>query len=444
LKIAVLGAGYVGLSTAVCMATKFPTVAVDLDETRVSQLQKGQVPIHERGMKSFLAKGLSSKRLTFSTRSIDISTADLIFLAVGTPSGRDGSIDLSQVRAACTDIGDAIGKSRSKPTVMVRSTVVPGTARNVVVPLLEEDSKKKCGTGFGVCSNPEFLREGSAIQDTMTPSRIVLGPMDELSRRAGLSVYSRFYGHDMPPIVVTTPEGAELIKYGSNSFLAAKVSMINLLARVSEKFAGTDINDIAKGIGLDPRIGHLFLQAGPGFGGSCFPKDVRAFARSLHDMGIESSMLESILRINEIQPEHVVNLAEKKAGPLAGKRVAVLGLAFKAETGDVRESRSIPVIKRLLEKKAEVRVYDPVAMPNAKPELDSSVTYSTSARDCITGADLAVVMTAWRQFKSLKPSDYAKLMRRPNLIDARRLYDPRAYSRALSYSAIGRADTKAS
>lgn len=444
MKVAVLGVGYVGLSTAVCMATKFPTIAIDISKSRVSQLRTGRVPIHERGMKGLLAKGLSSKRLRFSTNSNDIASARTVFLAVGTPSSHDGSIDLSQIKSACQDIGESFSRSRAKPTLMIRSTVVPGTARGLVLPLLEESSGKKCGEGFGICSNPEFLREGQAIQDTMTPSRLVLGPLDEISRHDSLATYRKFYGLGMPPVVMTTPEGAELTKYGSNSFLAARVSLINLIARAAEMFPGTDISEVARGIGLDPRIGHLFLEAGPGFGGSCFPKDVRAFAKSLERLKIDSSLLESILTINEVQPNHVVDLAEKRAGTLAGKLIAVLGLAFKAETGDVRESRSLPVIRHLLEKKAEVRVYDPVAMPNARQELNSSVTYSASARECITGADLAIVMTAWRQFKSLRPSDYANLMRTPNLIDARRVYDPEKYSRALNYSAVGRADASPS
>ncbi len=436
MKIGVVGVGYVGLSTAVCFAMKFPTVAIDLEKARVSALNEGQVPIHEKGLEALLVKGLSSKRLKFSLNPGELIDADAIFIAVGTPGNQDGSIDLSQVRASCKDIGDVLKSSTKRPLVLMRSTVVPGTARRVVKPLLEDGSTKKCGTGFGLCSNPEFLREGQAIQDTLKPSRIILGSFDDFSLRSASSLYRTFYGKKPPPVLATTPEGAELIKYGSNSFLATKITFVNLLARACELFPGTDVNDVARGMGLDPRIGAQFLQAGPGFGGSCLPKDVRAFIKSLRDMGVDGSMLESVLQINEVQPEHVVALAEARSGTLLGKEVAVLGLAFKAETDDLRESRSIALLERLSQRGASIRAYDPVAMEKAKTELDY-VVYSSSAKDCIKGADLAIVMTGCRQFKSLKPSDFVRLMRSPVLIDARRIYDPRAYSRGINYVGVG-------
>ncbi len=432
-----MGVGYAGLSTAACMATKYSTVAIDVNETRVASLQAGEVPLHEKGLGGLLARGLTSKRLYFSSTFEGIATAHVVFMAVGTPSRSDGSIDLSQIRSACTAIGEAIVGSKSKPLVLVRSTAVPGTARNVIKPLLEESSAKTCGIGFALCSNPEFLREGSAIQDTLDPDRIVLGPLDESSLRRARSFYRRYFGRNVPPFLVTSPEGAELVKYASNAMLATRVSFINVIARICERFPGTDVEDVARGMGMDPRIGPHFLQAGPGFGGSCFPKDIRAFSRAISDVGLDSSLLEAILDINEAQPQHIVELAEKAARSLQGKEIAVLGLAFKADTDDVRESRSIPLISRLLEKGGTVRVYDPVAMPAAKAVLGSSVAYSSSARDCIEGADVAIVMTAWRQFKTLKPSDYRRLMRSPVLVDARRIYESRVYAHKLTYVGVG-------
>lgn len=428
-----------GLSTAVCFAAKFHTAAIDIDSARVVQLNSGRVPIHEKGLKPLLEKGLKSRRLSFSSEPSAVEGSDALFIAVGTPSNQDGSIDLAQVRAASVDIGGVIKRAPNKPLVMVRSTVIPGTAREVVKPLLEQSSGKTCGTGFGLCSNPEFLREGTAIQDTMLPQRIVLGPFDDGSLHAASALYRRFYGKKTPPTVVTTPEGAELVKYGSNSLLASRVSFINLIARVCELFPGTDVGDVALGIGLDPRIGRQFLQAGPGFGGSCFPKDIRAFSAYLEGLAIDSSILKSVLRINDFQPEHVVALAEAKAGPLGGKKVAVLGLAFKAETGDVRESRSIPVVKMLLEKGASVHTYDPAASLPKGSGLDSAVR-SPSVSECLRGADLAIVMTAWRQFKALRPRDFQALMRTPVLLDARRVYDPKVFSRTLQYFAVGRGE----
>ncbi len=437
MKVGVVGVGYVGLSTAVCMATKHRTVAVDLNEARVASLNAGKVPIHEKGLQSLLDKGLAAKRILFSPSTEGIEDADVVFIAVGTPSSSDGSIDLSQVRGACAAIGGVIKRGKADPLVLMKSTAVPGTARGVVKPLLEQTSGRQCGTGFGLCSNPEFLREGTAIKDTLDPDRIVLGPLDGLSLRLAGKFFKGFYGKRSPPFLVTTPEGAELVKYGSNALLATKVSFINLIAGLCERFPRTDVDDVARGMGMDHRIGPHFLQAGPGFGGSCFPKDVRAFARSIRDAGLDPSVLERVLALNEAQPHHVVQVAEKASNSLRGKEVAVLGLAFKADTDDIRESRSIPLIQRLLEVGGNVRVYDPVAMPAAKAALASRVVYCSSARECIKGADVAIVMTAWRQFKSLKPGDYLELMRSPVLVDARRIYDPRTYAKKLKYVAVG-------
>lgn len=437
MRVGVVGVGYVGLSTAVCLATKYPTVAIDIDEERISDLSAGIVPIHERGLKGLLARGRSSKRLSFSSDPKAIIGADVVCIAVGTPSAANGSIDLSQVRGAAATIGAAIKDTGKRPLVLVKSTVVPGTARTVVKQLLEQNSAKRCGEGFGLCSNPEFLREGVAIDDTLSPQRVVLGPFDALSLRLGRSFYRGFYGRKAPGLLVTSPEGAELVKYGSNTMLATRLSFINLMARLSEQFPGTDVADVARGMGMDHRIGPHFLQAGPGFGGSCLPKDVRAFTKWISDRGVDSSILNDVLAMNDAQPGHVVELLEGAASRLAGKEVAVLGLAFKADTDDIRESRSIPLIRRLLELGASVRVYDPIAMRAAKAALDPRVAYSSSARDCIRGADVAIVMTAWRQFKSLKPADYLSLMRSPVLLDARRIYDPGEYGQKLKYIAVG-------
>lgn len=430
-----MGLGYVGLSTTVTMATKFETVGVDIDRRRVDELSAGKVPIHEKGLKTLLAKGLSSGRLKFSSQAFDLGSADAIFVAVGTPSSPDGSIDLSQVRKAATDIGGLVRVSSGKPLVIMRSTVVPGTLSTVVKPLIEETSGKKSGAGFWLCSNPEFLREGSAIADSLRPTRIVLGAAESGSMSSAKALYRKFYGRRTPQMVLTSPEGAELIKYGSNSYLAAKVSLINLLANLSETFPGTDINDVALGIGLDPRIGKQFLQAGPGFGGSCFGKDLKALSAYLRQMALDPSMLESVLRINDFQPSHVVALADAAVGSLAGKTVAVLGIAFKAETSDTRDSRSIPLIRGLLDKGAVVKAYDPVA---TLPESLRGAAQAKSLRDCLDGADLAITMTAWKEFQKVRPAEFARLMRSPTLVDARRIYDPAAYSKVLKYFAIGR------
>ncbi len=441
MKVGVVGLGYVGLSTAVTMATKFETIGVDVDKARVDQLSEGKVPIHEKGLKGLLTKGLRSRRLRFTTRVMDLVGSDAVFVTVGTPSLPDGSIDLSQIRRAATDVASVVRASGGKPLLVLRSTVIPGTLTNAFAPLIEEASGKKRGSGFLVCSNPEFLREGSAISDSLRPTRIVIGG-DTGSLAAAKSIYRRFYGVRTPEIVETTPEGAELIKYGSNSYLATKLSLINLIANLSETFPGTDVNDVALGMGLDPRIGRQFLQAGPGFGGSCFSKDLMAFSAYLRSMALDPTILEGVLRVNDFQPSHVLAMAEAAAGSLGGKKVAVLGLAFKAETSDTRDSRSIPLIRGLLDRGAGVQAYDPAAV---LPEsLRGAVTQSKTARECISGADLAITMTAWKEFQNLKPREFARLMKTPVLIDARRIYDPEAYSKGLRYLAIGLGGTRAS
>ncbi len=437
IRVVIVGLGYVGLSTAVSLASKFHVIGVDSDPMKVALIGHGTAPFREEGLPSLLRKQVRTGTLECTTTYDVVSDADIVFIAVGTPSTPSGKIDLSQVRSAAKSIGQAIAKSTRHPTVIVKSTVIPGTSKSVVVPILEQYSGKSCGEGFGVCSNPEFLREGQAVQDTLKPSRIVIGPVDQLSRRQVLRFYRKFYGNQLPPVVETSPETAEMIKYASNAFLAAKISFINLIARLCEKIPGSDVNDVAKGMGLDPRIGPLFLQAGPGFGGSCFPKDVQALVRYAKNMGLDTSLLESILAINETQPDNVVSQAEKMLGDVKGKNIAVLGLAFNPNTDDVRESRAIPLIRKLVNKGATVGAYDPMAMEGAKKELGPIVNYSTNAKECVKGADLVIIMTAWDEFKHLNNHDFSKLMgERPRVLDARRIYDPARFSNAV-FAATG-------
>ncbi len=418
-----VGLGYVGLSTAVCLASKFHVIGVDLDKEKVKLIGQGVPPFHEKGLSPLLRKHVQTGMLSCTTDSGPISSVDFVFTAVGTPSTTSGEIDLSQVRSAAQSIGRAIAMSNRRPVVIVKSTVVPGTSRGLVR-ILEQYSGKSFGDGFGLCSNPEFLREGQAVQDTMKPSRIVIGPFDPFSRERVLSLYRQFYGKQMPPIVETSPETAEMIKYASNAFLATKISFINLMARLCEKIPGSDVKDVAKGMGLDPRIGPLFLHAGPGFGGSCFPKDVQALVRYMRLMGLDASMLESTLSINETQPDNVASQAEKMLGGVKGKNIAVLGLAFNPDTDDVRESRAIPLIRKLVDRGATVGAYDPMAMEGAKKELGSIITYSSNARECVKGSDLVIIMTAWEEFKDLGSNELARLMGgRPRVLDARRIYD---------------------
>lgn len=435
----VVGLGYAGLCTAACLAKKLRVTGVDTDKARVSQLNRGETPIHEEGLPALLQKGLKEGALAFSSSYDALRGCSVIFIAVGTPSLPDGSIDVSQVTTASAMIGKQLLAAKGKTLVVIKSTVTPGTATTIVRPLLERESGKRCGDGFGLCSNPEFLREGAAVEDTLRPDRIVIGPVDKNSGRVLRSLYRRFYGTRLPPVVETTPENAELIKYASNTFLATKVSFINLMARICETLPGADVEDIAAGMGLDRRIGMRYLQAGPGFGGACFPKDSRALRAFVEQRGLDGSLLRSILEINDTQPDWIAEAVERALGVVSGKQIAILGVAFKEGSDDVRESRAILLAKNLLSRGAVVRITDPKALAGARRELGESVRFYDRAKDCIEGADAAIVMTAWKEFKRIKPQDYVALMRNPLVFDARRLYDHLLYEGGgLSFHALGR------
>ncbi len=436
-RIAIVGLGYVGLSTAACLASKFHVTGIDLDRAKIGIIGQGKAPFLEMGLQPLVEEHVRNRRLQCVTSYGAVSDSDIVFITVGTPSSRSGEIDLSQVRSASQSIGEAIAGSTRQTTVIVKSTVIPGTTRSVVKPILEQSSGKTCGQGFGLCSNPEFLREGQAIQDTLKPSRIVIGPIDQYSRDNVLSFYRVFYGEQMPPVVETSADTAELIKYSSNAFLATKISFINLIARICEKIPGSDVTDVARGMGLDPRIGPLFLQAGPGFGGSCFPKDVEALVNYAKRLGVDPSILESTLQVNETQPDNLVSQAEKMLGRVQGKRIAVLGLAFNPNTDDVRESRAIPLIRKLVDKGAMVGAYDPMAMEGAKKELGPIISYSPTAKACVKGSDLVIIMTAWREFQDLDSDELTTLMGgRARILDARRIFDPARFSNA-EFNAVG-------
>jgi len=436
-RVAIVGLGYVGLSTAACFASKFQVTGIDSDPAKIGLIGQGRAPFLEKDLQPLLEEHSRNGMLQCTTSYDVVSDSDIVFITVGTPNSKSGEIDLSQVRSASQSIGEAIAGSNRPTTIIVKSTVIPGTTRSVVRPILGQSSGKTSGEGFGLCSNPEFLREGQAIQDTLNPSRIVIGPIDQFSRDQVLSFYREFYGAQMPPVVETSPETAELIKYSSNAFLATKISFINLIARMCEKIPGSDVNDVARGMGLDPRIGSLFLQAGPGFGGSCFPKDVQALVDYAKRLGVDPSILESTLEVNETQPDNVVSQAEKMLNRVDGKKIAVLGLAFNPNTDDIRESRAIPVIRKLVSKGAMVGAYDPMAMDGAKRELGPIITYSTNAKACVKDTDLVIIMTAWPEFMDLGNDELTRLMGgRVRILDARRIYDPARFPNA-EFTAIG-------
>ncbi len=436
-RVGVIGLGYVGQSTAVCLARKMSVIGLDTDRSKTRSLERGKPTISEKGVPALLRRGLSRGRLSFSSDYRDLDNAKFIFLTVGTPSLDSGKIDLSQVEAAARAVGREIGRGSGQPVIVIKSTVTPGTARQVVRRILEDESDKKMGKGFGLCSNPEFLREGAAVEDTLHPDRLVIGSDDAGSVRALRNFYKEFYGSALPRVVTTDHDSAELIKCASNAFLATKVSFINVVARMAEKLPGSDVGKVAEGLGLDPRIGERFLEAGPGYGGSCLPKDLKALIAHVNEQGVDSSLLRAVEQINATQPGHVLSIAERSLGSVADQTVAVLGLSFKPGTDDVRESRAIRLIEILLRKGALPRVYDPKAMANARKAIGSSVTYCTSAMNCIAGADLAVVMNAEPEFERLKPDDFLRLMRRAAVLDTRRIYNREDFDGRLPLLSVG-------
>ncbi|MGQ9543421.1 MAG: UDP-glucose dehydrogenase family protein [Candidatus Bathyarchaeia archaeon] len=435
----VLGLGYVGLVMAACLAELgFETVGVDVDRGKVELLNSGVSPIYEPELQGLVSRSVEAG-LLMATVDLEeaVSGSEIVFITVGTPSLGDGSVDLGQVKFASESVGKAMKVLDRYILIVVRSTVLPGTCGGVVKPILENFSGKSCSGDFGLCVNPEFLREGSAVQDMLRPDRIIIGEYDEKSGLMLEAFYRRLYGEGTPRLVRTNLANAELIKYANNSFLATKISFINSIANLCELIPGGDVKVVAEGIGLDPRIGPLFLNAGLGWGGSCFPKDLGAILNFAKGLGVDLPIIEATVKVNDQQPLKAVNKAEEALGGLKGRSVAVLGLAFKPNTDDVRGSVAIKIIGRLLEKGAEVRVYDPAAMRNGRSLLGDTVTYAGSPLECIDGVDCCILATEWDDFKSLRPEDFKSRMRRPILIDGRRFYDAEKYLGQLDYYTVG-------
>ncbi len=435
--VSIVGMGYVGLCTAATFASRgIRTIGIDIDQTRVEQIRKGKAPLHEPHLDRMLKSAVKKK---FLDAANDISVAadtNATFLTVGTPSQQDGSIDLSYIKNATEDLGNALREKRGYHLVVVKSTVVPGTTNGVVKRFLEQSSRKNVGPEMGLCVNPEFLKEGTAINDALHPDKIVIGSNDKRSASELTRLYRRFYGSELPPVMLASPEAAELVKYASNAFLATKVSFINTIANIAEQIPGVDIGIIAEAIGLDPRIGPLFLKAGPGYGGSCFHKDLQALINYSQNRNYDPILFRATEEANEQQTNRAVTMAETLLGSLSNKRVAVLGLAFKKDTDDIREAASLRVIERLMQKGTNIVVYDPMAMPNAKKQLKDRIEYAENPRSALKGADCAIIMTEWDQFRQLMAKDFQTYMKTPNIVDARRLLDPKQYTQ-VNYVAIG-------
>jgi UDPglucose 6-dehydrogenase len=438
-RITVFGLGRVGLIMAVCLAKRgYEVLGFDVDSNLVERLQDGETPFYEPNLSEYLAAALQKNRFTATTDPSINSRSDLAYISVGTPSLADGTIDLSYVEEAAKTIGRTLRDSRQHQLVVVKSTVTPGTARNLIKPAVERESKRSAGTDFAVCSNPEFLREGNAIHDTEFPDRIVIGSDDPAAIEKLENIYRQFHGAQFPPIIRTTFENAELTKYTNNAFLATKVSFINCIAGIAERIPHADIKAVAEGIGLDERIGSKFLNAGLGWGGSCFPKDLSALVSLSKKIGYDAELIAATVSTNRKQPRKAVELAKKALGSLAEKQIAVLGLSFKPETDDMRDAVSIPIINGLLTEGARVTVWDPEAMVEARRIFGDRIRYATGALECLEQADCCILATEWAQFKKLRPKTFLEEMRHPVVIDGRRLYDPSEFKNAgIGFHAIG-------
>jgi UDPglucose 6-dehydrogenase len=436
MRVAMIGSGYVGLVSGACIADfGHQVTCVDKDSTKIAALNAGKIPIYEPGLGDIVRSNVEQGRLSFTTGLREaVSGADAVFIAVGTPSRRgDGHADLSYVYEAAREIAAAL---KGFAVVITKSTVPIGTGDEIEHIIRE----MRPDVDVAVVSNPEFLREGAAIHDFKHPDRIVVGVDDERAKAVVAEIYRPLY-LNQAPILYTSRRTAELIKYAANAFLATKITFVNEIADLCER-VGADVQEVARGIGLDNRIGSKFLHAGPGFGGSCFPKDVRALIRTAKDHDVPMRILEAVEIVNDTRKRAMARkVSSAFAGALRGKTVAVLGLTFKPNTDDMREAPSIPLITALKDMGAKVRAYDPVGMEQAKQVL-GDVTYCQGPYDCVEEADAAVIVTEWEQFRALDLERVRDLMACPVLVDLRNIYRPEDMKRhGFVYTCVGRVAT---
>ncbi|MGZ4892189.1 MAG: UDP-glucose dehydrogenase family protein [Halobacteriota archaeon] len=436
-NISIIGTGYVGLSAAVCFASRgYQVIASTRSADKITQIRAQKAPFYEPALERMLSQTVESGSLkVVSDRAEAILRSDMTFISVATPNHADGSINLTYVNEACEEVGDALCDKKGYHLVVVKSTVVPGTTHAVLRPILEHAANKTAGDGFGLCVNPEFLRQGSSVHDTLHPDRVVIGEYDARSGKQLHELYDDFYSGAVP-IMRMSLASAEMVKYASNSFLAMKVSYANEIAGVCERVPGVDITEVMDGVGVDPRINRKFLNAGPGFGGSCFPKDVSALMRFAESRGCTTSLLRAVLDVNTAQALHVAEQALTALGTVSGKRVALLGLAFKPQTDDTREAPALKIARKLMDAGADVCAYDPVVVKADVPGF-GTLHSTRSIDECLRDADCCIIVTEWDQFKALTPGDFTRQMAAPVVIDARRIFDPVTFRSKLTYIAVG-------
>ncbi len=437
MKLAVIGTGYVGLVTGTCLADfGNNVVCLDINAEKIALLQTGQSPIYEPGLDTLIKKNIKGKRLTFSTDPNVLASADIIFVAVGTPPLENGDVDTRQLESAAKVITDYGFKKTSGLKVVINKSTVPvGTGRKFEAMFTEMGQNS---SQFGVVSNPEFLREGCAVDDFFKPDRIVLGGHNQQAIQKVQELYRPFQMANIP-FYITSLETAELIKYASNAFLATKISFINEMANLCER-VGADISTLSQAIGQDHRIGPHFLNPGPGYGGSCFPKDTKALIKIAQNTGYDLKIVSAAEDINTYQKDVFFHkISNYFSGQLKGIKIAVLGLAFKPDTDDMREAPSIPIIQNLVNHQADVSVFDPIALENSKQIFHDTVRYCTSALEAVENADAALFLTEWNEFKVIDLSQIKAALKQPVIFDARNMYIPSLMKElGFTYISLGR------
>ena len=432
MRIAIIGTGYVGLVSGACFSEfGSEVICVDKDADKIERLKQGVMPIYEPGLEALVEKNVKAGRLTFTTElGPAVSDADAVFIAVGTPTRRgDGHADLSYVFGAATEIARSL---KGYTVVVTKSTVPVGTSREVARIIREQRTE----ADFDMCSNPEFLREGAAIEDFMRPDRVVIGTEGQRARQAMRALYRPLYLNETP-ILMTSPETAELIKYAANAFLATKITFINEMADLCEK-VGADVQEVARGIGLDRRIGPKFLHAGPGYGGSCFPKDTLALVKTAQQHGTPTKLVEAVVEANDARKQAMAERIIKGMGGVSGRTIAILGLTFKPNTDDMRDAPSLDIIPALQAAGASIRAFDPIGRHEAE-KLLTDVTYGKSPYDTVDGADAVVILTEWNEFRALDLDRMAGLLNQPVMFDFRNIYKVEDMANAgYTYISIGR------
>lgn len=448
-SVSILGTGFIGLCSAACFAEKDIKVIASTHNTKKEQMiNEGIAPFFEENLQEMMdnIKKIHPELLQCITDPVKaVLDTNISMITQGTPMREDKSIDLSYIESTAKEIGEALKQKNDYHLVVVRSTVVPGTTRNLVGKIINEVSGKEPGKDYGLCMQPEFLAEGRSIEDTLHPDRIVIGEFDDKSGAKLQEFYEYFYGDHLKncPILRMNLESAELVKYGNNCLLSTKISYANEFANFAELVPNVDIVQVMKGVGLDYRINSRFLGAGVGFGGSCFHKDVNAIKAWSKSKGYNSRLLEAVLCINDDQAIHIVDIAEELVGKLSGKKVTLLGLAFKPGTDDMREAPSIRIVNELLQRGVtDIIGYDPKAKETAEEAFGDTIKYAESIEVALKNSDCAIVVTEWDEFKNLSPNDFRNLMANPNLVDGRRIFKYEEYNQALPFRVIGRVNLR--